>query len=68
MEKFAKIFVERPVTTFIVVLVAIVLGVNAFLKLELAMMPDVEYPSMMIIALWIDHCVMHLLFLIYSRH
>ena len=48
MEKFAKIFVERPVTTFIVVLVAIVLGVNAFLKLELAMMPDVEYPSMMI--------------------
>ncbi len=48
MEKFAKLFVNRPVTTFIVVLVSVLLGINAFMKLELAMMPDVEFPSMMI--------------------
>ncbi|MCD6450241.1 MAG: efflux RND transporter permease subunit, partial [Thermotogaceae bacterium] len=48
MERFVKIFVDRPVTTFIVVLVLIVLGVNALVNMELSMMPDIEYPSVAI--------------------
>ena len=49
MEKFVKIFVDRPVTTFIIVLVLMILGTNAVVNMELSMLPDVEYPAVAIV-------------------
>ncbi len=47
MERFVEAFVRRPVTTFVVVVVMVILGVYASFKLEMALMPDVEFPTIM---------------------
>ncbi len=48
MEKLVKIFVDRPVTTAVVAIVMVVLGLQSIPNLDLSMMPDVEYPTMML--------------------
>ncbi len=47
MKGWVEIFVRRPVTTFVIVMVILILGVSSVSKLELALMPDVEFPTIM---------------------
>ena len=49
MEKFTKVFVERPVTTTIIAIIIVVLGIRSIPDLSVAMLPDVEFPTIMII-------------------
>ena len=49
MEKFTKIFVKRPVTTTIIAVIIIILGMRSIPNLSVAMLPDVEFPTIMIV-------------------
>ena len=48
MEKFVKVFVERPVTSTVLMIILIVLGIQASIKLDISMLPDVEFPTVMV--------------------
>ncbi len=48
MEKFTKIFVDRPVTTTIIAIIIVVLGIRSIPSLSIAMLPNVEFPTIMV--------------------
>ena len=49
MEKITKLFVKRPVTTTIISIIIVILGIRSIPNLSIAMLPDVEFPTIMII-------------------
>ncbi len=43
-----RIFVKRPTTTIVIVILMVILGIYSLPNIEMSLMPDVEFPTVMI--------------------